>query len=82
MVSATISPATGQPLSNHAIAAAPNATGPRHRDHVVVARKYIGLGCGFMAVGVDTTLLAGATQSLAQRYKNAPAGTTTGGGVY
>lgn len=65
---------------SHALAAG-KAVGSLLSDEKL-ARKYIGLGCGFMAVGVDTTLLAGATQSLAQRYKNAPAGTTTGGGVY
>jgi 4-hydroxy-2-oxoheptanedioate aldolase len=65
---------------SHALAAG-KAVGSLLSDEKL-ARKYIGLGCGFMAVGVDTTLLAGAAQSLAQRYKSAPAGTATGGGVY
>ncbi len=48
-----------------------------------MARKFISLGCSFMAVGVDTTLLARATQLLAQRYKGVAPGTThTPGGGY
>lgn len=47
-----------------------------------LARKYIALGCSFVAVGVDTSLLATATQALAARYRSAaaPTGTTAGGG--
>jgi 4-hydroxy-2-oxoheptanedioate aldolase len=34
-----------------------------------LARKFIGFGCSFVAVGVDTLLLARATQELARRFK-------------
>lgn len=34
-----------------------------------LARKFIALGCSFVAVGVDTALLAQATQNLAARYR-------------
>lgn len=34
-----------------------------------LARKFIGLGCSFVAVGVDALLLARATQELAHRFK-------------
>jgi 4-hydroxy-2-oxoheptanedioate aldolase len=47
-----------------------------------LARKYIALGCSFVAVGVDTTLLARATQSLAEKFKGAAPGaapSATGG---
>ena len=47
-----------------------------------LARKYMALGCSFVAVGVDTSLLATATQALAGRYRSAgaPTTTTSGGG--
>jgi 4-hydroxy-2-oxoheptanedioate aldolase len=35
-----------------------------------LARRYLDLGCTFVAVGVDTTLLARSTQALAERYKS------------
>lgn len=35
-----------------------------------LARRYLELGCTFVAVGVDTTLLARSTQSLAERFKS------------
>lgn len=35
-----------------------------------LARRYLELGCTFVAVGVDTTLLARSTQALAERFKN------------
>ena len=47
-----------------------------------LARKYLALGCSFVAVGVDTTLLAKSTQALATRFKGAPSAapaTSTGG---
>jgi 4-hydroxy-2-oxoheptanedioate aldolase len=34
-----------------------------------LARRYLALGCTFVAVGVDTTLLARSTQLLAERFK-------------
>ena len=47
-----------------------------------LARKYIALGCSFVAVGVDTALMAQATQTLATRYKriSSAAPTAAGGG--
>jgi 4-hydroxy-2-oxoheptanedioate aldolase len=36
-----------------------------------LARKYIALGCSFVAEGVDTILLARATQTLAEKFKGA-----------
>jgi 4-hydroxy-2-oxoheptanedioate aldolase len=35
-----------------------------------LARKYLDMGCTFVAVGSDTTLLARSTQSLAERFKS------------
>lgn len=35
-----------------------------------LANRYLELGCTFVAVGVDTTLLARSTQALAERFKN------------
>ena len=46
-----------------------------------LARKYIALGCTFVAVGVDTTLLARATQDLATRFKGTAPGTAPGTGA-
>ena len=46
-----------------------------------LARKFIALGCTFVAVGVDTTLLARATQALAEKFKETkPAAAPPGGG--
>jgi 4-hydroxy-2-oxoheptanedioate aldolase len=45
-----------------------------------LARKYIALGCTFVAVGVDTTLLARATQALAEKFKGAATSTVPAGG--
>jgi 4-hydroxy-2-oxoheptanedioate aldolase len=44
-----------------------------------VARRYIELGARFVAVGVEATMLASATRSLAQRFKapRDPVATTT-----
>jgi 4-hydroxy-2-oxoheptanedioate aldolase len=64
------------------VLAAGKAVGSLLSDETL-ARKFIGLGCSFMAVGVDTTLLARATQTLAQSFKSVaplPPGRT--GGVY
>ncbi|KJH80489.1 MULTISPECIES: 4-hydroxy-2-oxoheptanedioate aldolase [Pseudomonadaceae] len=47
-----------------------------------LARRYIELGAAFVAVGVDTTILMRGLQSLAAAFKDAPAPTTGGGGVY
>jgi 4-hydroxy-2-oxoheptanedioate aldolase len=63
------------------ILAAGKAAGTLLSDEKL-ARKYIALGCSFVAVGVDTSLLATATQALAGRYRSAaaPSTTATGGG--
>lgn len=47
-----------------------------------LARRYIELGAAFVAVGVDTTILMRGLQSLAATFKDTPAPTTGGGGVY
>ena len=48
-----------------------------------LARRYLELGAQFIAVGVDTTLLAGAARELAAKFKDAdrtaPAGAREGG---
>ena len=48
-----------------------------------LARRYLQLGCTFVAVGVDATLLARTTQALAQRFKQneAVAATDAAGGT-
>ena len=63
------------------VLAAGKAAGTLLTDEAL-ARKYIALGCSFVAVGVDTTLLATATQVLAARYRGAgmPSPMATGGG--
>ncbi|WP_137819116.1 4-hydroxy-2-oxoheptanedioate aldolase [Pseudomonas sp. 2FG] len=47
-----------------------------------LARRYLELGCAYVAVGVDTSLLMRALQNLAANFKNAPAPVNGGGGVY
>jgi 4-hydroxy-2-oxoheptanedioate aldolase len=47
-----------------------------------LARRYLELGSNFVAVGVDTSLLARATQELAARFKHQQPAPTAGGGVY
>ncbi|MFC7514915.1 4-hydroxy-2-oxoheptanedioate aldolase [Herbaspirillum sp. GCM10030257] len=48
-----------------------------------LARKYLELGCAFVAVGADATLLSRASSALAARYKEtATATTSTGNSVY
>lgn len=49
-----------------------------------LARRYLELGCRFVAVGVDTTLLGNATRSLARRFKNdlEPLQAPPGGATY
>lgn len=47
-----------------------------------LARRYIELGARFVAVGVDTTVLMRGLQTLASAFKDAPAPSTSGGGVY
>jgi 4-hydroxy-2-oxoheptanedioate aldolase len=47
-----------------------------------LARRYIELGATFVAVGVDTTVLMRGLQSLAGKFKDAPAPSNAGGGVY
>lgn len=47
-----------------------------------LARRYIELGAAFVAVGVDTTILMRGLQTLAATFKDAPAPSTSGGGVY
>ena len=64
------------------ILAAGKAAGTLLSDETL-ARKYIALGCSFVAVGVDTTLLAKATQALAARFRgSAAAPPATAGGGY
>lgn len=47
-----------------------------------LARRYLELGCSFVAVGVDTSLLMKALQSLAGRFKGTPAPPSSAGSVY
>lgn len=47
-----------------------------------LARRYLELGAAFVAVGVDTTVLMRGLQSLAAKFKDAPAPNNAGGGVY
>lgn len=66
------------------IRAAGKAAGILSADEAL-ARRYLSLGCGFVAVGVDTTLLARATQTLVDKFKRAAPGSApsnTAGGVY
>ena len=46
------------------------------------ARHYLDLGCTFVAVGVDTSLLAKATRELASRFKGGGAANAPGDSVY
>lgn len=45
-----------------------------------LAKRYLALGALFVAVGVDTTLLARAAEALAERF--GASGTTAQPGVY
>ena len=47
-----------------------------------LARRYLELGCSFVAVGVDTSLLMKALQGLAGRFKGTPAPPSSTGSVY
>ncbi|WCD77742.1 4-hydroxy-2-oxoheptanedioate aldolase [Pseudomonas sp. TUM22785] len=47
-----------------------------------LARRYLELGCAFVAVGVDTSLLMKSLQALAGRFKGAPAPQYSVGSVY
>ncbi len=47
-----------------------------------LARRYLALGALFVAVGVDTTLLARASRELAAAFKGGQAATPKTGGVY
>lgn len=47
-----------------------------------LARRYLELGCCFVAVGVDTSLLMKALQGLAGRFKGTPAPPPSAGSVY
>ena len=47
-----------------------------------LAKHYIELGAQFVAVGVDTTLLARSAETLAARFKSAPAAPAGSSGVY
>lgn len=47
-----------------------------------LARRYIELGAAFVAVGVDTTVLMRGLQALASKFKDTPAFSSAGGGVY
>jgi 4-hydroxy-2-oxoheptanedioate aldolase len=65
------------------VLAAGKAAGSLLSDETM-ARRYIELGCTFMAVGVDTSLLANASRALAQRFTDsaAPQPASTSGSVY
>lgn len=66
------------------IRAANKAAGILSADEAL-ARRYLTLGCSFVAVGVDTTLLARATQALAGRFMGTASidvPTTAPGSVY
>jgi len=54
------------------ICAAGKAAGILSADETL-ARRYLSLGCTFVAVGVDTTLLARATQALVEKFKGGAA---------
>ena len=56
-----------------AITTAGKAAGILTSDETL-ARGYLAAGCSFVAVGVDTTLLARATTALAERFKAGVAG--------
>lgn len=45
-----------------------------------LARRYLALGCTFVAVGVDVSLLVQATRKLAERFKGGSSDTTGGDG--
>ncbi|MGQ7815802.1 4-hydroxy-2-oxoheptanedioate aldolase [Metapseudomonas furukawaii] len=47
-----------------------------------LARRYLELGAKFVAVGVDTTILMRALQTLSSTFKGEPTPTTSSGGVY
>ena len=47
-----------------------------------LARRYIELGAAFVAVGVDTTVLMRGLRELAGKFKDTPAFSSSGGGVY
>lgn len=47
-----------------------------------LARRYLELGCAFVAVGVDTSLLMKALQGLAGRFKGTPTPPPSAGSVY
>ena len=61
------------PRAIAAITAAGKAAGILTSDEAL-ARGYLAAGCSFVAVGVDTTLLARATTALAERFKASVAG--------
>ena len=46
-----------------------------------MARRYLAMRVGFVAVGVDATLLAQATRTLAARFKATPGGPTPTSGT-
>ncbi|MNN83554.1 4-hydroxy-2-oxo-heptane-1,7-dioate aldolase [compost metagenome] len=54
------------------IRAAGKAAGILSADQTL-ARRYLELGCAFVAVGVDTTLLMQSLQALAGRFKDTTA---------
>jgi 4-hydroxy-2-oxoheptanedioate aldolase len=65
-----------------AIVAAGKAAGILTADEAL-AKRYLELGCTFVAVGVDTSLLASATRNLLSRFKDGTAPVvSTKGSVY
>lgn len=63
------------------IKAAGNAPGILSADEAA-ARRYLEAGALFVAVGVDTTLLARSAQALAARFKEKGEAVKTGDGTY
>ncbi|MDT4849800.1 4-hydroxy-2-oxo-heptane-1,7-dioate aldolase [compost metagenome] len=63
------------------IRAAGKAAGILSADQKL-ARRYLELGAKFVAVGVDTTILMRALQTLSSTFKGEPTPTTSSGSVY
>lgn len=63
------------------IVAAGKAAGILTSDEKL-ARRYLDMGATFVAVGVDTSLLAGAVRRLAAQFKGLPSAVPGAGGVY
>jgi 4-hydroxy-2-oxoheptanedioate aldolase len=65
-----------------AIVSAGKAAGILIADEAL-AKRYLDLGCTFVAVGVDTSLLVSATRTLLSKFKGGPTPVVTNkGSVY